>query len=94
MYFLCSEALTNVTKYARAGSVSITIHRSDDHVRAIIEDGGRGGADPRLGSGLRGLADRLEALGGQLRVESPLGAGTQLTATLPIDGGRDVTTDL
>ena len=88
MYFLCSEALTNVTKYARAGSVSITIHRSDDHVRAIIEDDGRGGADPRLGSGLRGLADRLEALGGQLRVESPLGAGTQLTATLPIDADQ------
>lgn len=94
VYFLCSEALTNVTKYARAGSVSITIHRSDDLVRTIIEDDGRGGADPRLGSGLRGLADRLEALGGQLRVESPLGAGTRLTATLPIDGGPDVTTDL
>ena len=61
--------------------------RSDDQVAAIVEDNGVGGADPTRGSGLRGLADRVEALGGRLRIESPTGAGTRPAATLPIGGG-------
>jgi signal transduction histidine kinase len=85
VYFLCSEALTNVAKYANARQVAVAVGRSDDLVKAIIEDDGVGGADPTSGSGLRGLADRVEALGGRLDIESPTGAGTRLAATLPID---------
>ena len=84
VYFLCSEALTNVAKYAHASHV--TVERSEDQVTAIVEDDGVGGADPTRGSGLRGLADRVEALGGRLHLESPPRAGTRLAATLPISG--------
>ena len=86
VYFLCSEALTNVAKYAHASHVIVTVGRSDDQVTAIVEDDGVGGADPTRGSGLRGLADRVESLGGRLHIESPTRAGTRLAATLPISG--------
>lgn len=83
-YFVASEALTNVTKYAQAGAVAITVAREQHRIVVQITDDGVGGADPALGTGLRGLDDRVQALGGQLRVTSPAGAGTVVTAELPI----------
>jgi signal transduction histidine kinase len=85
-YFLCSEALANVEKYAAASRVSITITSDDGRARVEIADDGLGGADPSRGTGLRGLADRIEALGGTFRVESSPGMGTRLTAEFPLDG--------
>jgi len=85
-YFLCSEALANISKHASASRVSISVTSNDGRVRIEIEDDGRGGADPARGTGLRGLADRVEALGGALYVESPTGAGTRLAAEIPLDG--------
>ncbi len=55
----------------------------DERIRVEIEDDGRGGADPDRGTGLRGLADRVEALGGKLRIESPAGAGTRIVGEIP-----------
>ena len=82
-YFVCAEALTNVAKYARAARVTIEARREPGRLVVAIADDGAGGADPARGSGLRGLADRVEALGGRLSVESPPGAGTRLEAELP-----------
>jgi signal transduction histidine kinase len=82
-YFVASEALTNVAKYAQAGTAAITVAREPHQVVVQITDDGIGGADPALGTGLRGLDDRVQALGGQLRVTSPAGAGTVVTAELP-----------
>jgi signal transduction histidine kinase len=82
LFYVCSEALTNAAKHAGASRVLITLARRDDVVEARIADDGRGGADPD-GSGLRGLGDRVAACGGRLRVESPLGAGTVVTAVVP-----------
>jgi signal transduction histidine kinase len=84
VFFLCSEALTNVAKYADASSVSIDVVETGSRLVVCVTDDGRGGADPVGGSGLRGLADRVEALGGTLSVTSTRGAGTQLEAELPI----------
>jgi signal transduction histidine kinase len=82
-YFVTSEALANVGKYARASSASIEVTRAGGGLVVRIADDGVGGADASRGSGLRGLADRVEALDGRLRVESPPGAGTVVTAELP-----------
>ena len=82
-YYLIAEALTNVAKYARASMVSIRVTASDESVVVEVSDDGVGGADPAAGSGLRGLADRVEALGGSLAVVSPAGAGTTLRAEIP-----------
>jgi signal transduction histidine kinase len=83
VYFVCSEALTNVGKYARASCVDVEVTVQDGLVRVLIADDGVGGADPAAGSGLRGLADRVEALGGRLFVKSPAGRGTRLRAEIP-----------
>ena len=82
-YYLVSEGLTNVAKYAQAGSCSVDVVRSDGRLDVEIADDGLGGADPGSGSGLRGLADRVETLGGRLRVWSPEGAGTTIRAEIP-----------
>jgi signal transduction histidine kinase len=82
-YFVCAEALTNVAKYADATRVTVEARRDGGRLTVTIADDGAGGADPARGSGLRGLADRVEALGGRLSVESPPGAGTRLVAELP-----------
>ena len=74
-YFIVSEALTNVAKYARASEASVAVRRTDGHVTIVISDDGVGGADPDAGSGLRGLGDRVAALEGSLAVESPPAAG-------------------
>jgi signal transduction histidine kinase len=82
-YFVCAEALANVAKYAAATRVTIAVRREPGRLVVRVADDGAGGADPARGSGLRGLADRIEALGGRLSVESPPGAGTRLEAELP-----------
>jgi signal transduction histidine kinase len=82
-YFVVCEALANVSKYARATTAAISVRRGDDLLRVEVADDGVGGADAALGSGLRGLADRVEALDGTLRVTSPAGAGTTVRAELP-----------
>jgi signal transduction histidine kinase len=88
-YFVCSEALANVAKYADASQARVTVVASKDALWVRVADDGVGGADALRGSGLRGLADRVEALGGQLRVESPPGGGTWVEAILPTDGSGD-----
>jgi PAS domain S-box-containing protein len=82
-YYLIAEALTNVTKYADASTVRVRVATRDGSVVVEVSDDGVGGADPAAGSGLRGLADRVEALGGTLEVSSPAGAGTSLRAEIP-----------
>jgi PAS domain S-box-containing protein len=82
-YYLIAEALTNVTKYAQASTVRVRVAVSETSVLVEVSDDGVGGADPAAGSGLRGLADRVEALGGRLDVTSPAGAGTTLRAEIP-----------
>ena len=84
-YYVASEALANVAKHAAGSHASIRIKRVRGHATVEISDDGPGGADPSGGSGLRGLADRVEALGGELEVQSPPGKGTRVRATLPID---------
>ncbi len=86
-YYLIAEALTNVTKYARASAVRIRLAASDGTVVVEVSDDSVGGADQASGTGLRGLADRVEALDGSLEVESPIGAGTSLRAELPVEPG-------
>jgi signal transduction histidine kinase len=83
-YFLCAEALTNVAKYARASRASVRVEERGGRLRVSVADDGVGGADPSLGSGLRGLADRVDALGGELRVTSEPGAGTDVAAEMPL----------
>ena len=87
-YFVCSEALANVAKYAGASRARVTVLAAGGEMRVRVADDGAGGADPRRGSGLRGLADRVEALGGRLRVESPPGGGTLVEAVLPTARGE------
>jgi signal transduction histidine kinase len=77
------EGLANVAKHARASSASISIARRDGMLAVEIADDGVGGARPLDRSGLSGLADRVEALGGRLRVQSPSGAGTRVVAEIP-----------
>ena len=79
-YYVVAEALTNMARYADADSASVTISRTDDRVTVEISDDGRGGADPAHGSGLSGLADRVEAIDGKLEIESPAGKGTTVRA--------------
>jgi PAS domain S-box-containing protein len=82
-YYVISEALANVTKYAEASAVEISVSRMNGRAVVEVADDGIGGADPTLGSGLRGLADRVEALDGFLEVESKPGAGTRIRAEIP-----------
>jgi signal transduction histidine kinase len=85
-YFVVSEALTNVAKHSDASAVEVTVAAADGRLRLSIGDDGAGGADLAGGSGLVGLRDRVEVLGGTLRVDSPAGGGTRLLAEIPIDG--------
>lgn len=84
-YYIASEALANAVKHAEATRIEISLERRDGSARLSIRDDGRGGADPASGSGLVGLTDRVEALGGSLEVRSPSGHGTSITAMLPLD---------
>ena len=83
-YFVCSEALANVAKHSGAARCSVTVGASAGLLRVEIADDGAGGADDAKGTGLRGLADRVEALGGVFRVASPPGKGTVLAAEIPL----------
>jgi signal transduction histidine kinase len=82
-YFVASEALANVTKYAHARNATVRVWRSGPMACIEVADDGVGGADDSSGSGLRGLADRVEALDGRLRIRSARGAGTVVTAEMP-----------
>ena len=82
-YYVISESLANVVKYAQASQATIRIARRNGLAVVQVEDDGVGGADPGRGSGLRGLADRVEALKGVFRVESAPGDGTVVTAEIP-----------
>lgn len=84
-YFVASEALTNVVKHAGATKASIRAARRGDTLVIEVEDDGAGGAAARDGSGLRGLADRVEARGGRLRIESPTGSGTHIVGEIPCE---------
>jgi signal transduction histidine kinase len=82
-YYLVSEALTNAAKHAHASVVHVGLAVADDTVRIVIRDDGVGGADPAGGTGLIGLRDRVEALGGTIELASPAGRGTSLAVTIP-----------
>jgi signal transduction histidine kinase len=84
-YYVVSEALTNAAKHAQASVVLVELDTHDAVSRLTIRDDGIGGADPTQGSGLVGLSDRIEALGGTLKVESPAGSGTTLLIELPLE---------
>jgi PAS domain S-box-containing protein len=83
-YYIVSEALTNVAKYAQASHATVEVQRRDQELVVEVVDDGVGGADPSGGSGLRGLADRVEALDGLLSVESAPGSGTRVAAVIPL----------
>jgi signal transduction histidine kinase len=84
-YYLVSEGLTNVAKYAHAAAATVRVARANGHVVVQVADDGVGGANPGSGSGLRGLADRVETLGGRLRIRSPAGGGTRVVAEIPCE---------
>ena len=84
VYYVVAEALTNVAKYADASAARVSVSREDGRLLVEVRDDGVGGADLGRGSGLRGLSDRVEAVHGTLRVTSPVGEGTVVSATIPI----------
>ena len=84
-YYVVSEMLTNAAKHAHATTINVDVAAADGVLRVSVRDDGVGGADPARGSGLVGLRDRVEALGGTLAVDSPRGAGTAIDVALPFD---------
>ena len=88
-YYVVAEALTNAAKYANASVIQVDAEETDRVLYLRVRDDGAGGADPVRGSGLVGLKDRVEALGGTIDVQSPAGAGTSLHAELPLAGRSD-----
>jgi signal transduction histidine kinase len=84
-YYVVAEALTNVAKHAQASMVQLAVKAEDDKLYLSIRDDGIGGADARKGSGLIGLVDRIEALGGQIAIASRLGDGTSLVVNIPLE---------
>ena len=89
-YYVCSEAVTNTVKHARASRAWLTVRNAAGELAVEVRDDGIGGAGfDGDGSGLHGLADRVEALGGTLEVESPPGEGTKLVARFPLTPGGD-----
>jgi signal transduction histidine kinase len=83
-YFVVSEALANVAKHAKASHATIDAHLEDGHLMVEVTDDGVGGASASGGSGLIGLTDRVAALNGSLRVQSPVGGGTRILAEIPV----------
>ena len=88
-YYTVSEALTNASKHANAARVWVALRVEDDMLVLSIRDDGVGGADASRGSGLTGLRDRIEALGGKIQIESPSGAGTLIDVEIPIAESAD-----
>jgi signal transduction histidine kinase len=84
-YFVVAEALTNAAKHARCSHVQVGVHVENGSAIVEVHDDGVGGAKPWSGSGLRGLADRVSALGGRLEIESPAGEGTTVRARIALD---------
>jgi signal transduction histidine kinase len=84
IYYVVAESLTNAAKHANASEASVVISTTSETVVVEIRDNGRGGANLTQGSGLQGLADRIEALGGQLQVQSHAAGGTVIKAELPV----------
>jgi signal transduction histidine kinase len=82
-YYVVAEAITNAAKHAEAREVHVTLEEQDGMLKVSIRDDGVGGADPSGGSGLTGLRDRVEALGGRLSIASPPGKGTLIVASIP-----------
>jgi signal transduction histidine kinase len=85
-YFVVAESITNAVKHAHASRIEVRLARAPGALRIEIEDDGRGGADPTAGTGLRGLADRIEALGGRFAVADRDGGGTVVSVELPVSG--------
>jgi signal transduction histidine kinase len=83
-YYIVAESLTNVAKYADASAATVAVTRTNGALLVQVQDDGVGGADVTQGSGLRGLADRVEALRGTLRIDSRPGRGTLISAELPL----------
>lgn len=83
-YFVCAEAISNVAKHSSAGAASVKLEVADAGLTITVADDGTGGADPALGSGLRGIIDRVEAMGGRVAIDSAPSAGTRLVAELPL----------
>jgi signal transduction histidine kinase len=83
-YYVVSEGLTNAAKHANASCVEVDLHAEEESLSLAIHDDGMGGADPGGGSGLMGLKDRVEALGGRFEVTSPAGRGTRLDVVIPL----------
>jgi signal transduction histidine kinase len=86
LYYVASEALANVLKHAHASEVGIDLAKEGSEIRLTVRDNGVGGADPGRGSGLAGLRDRVEALGGTVQITSPQGKGTSLLVRTPVCG--------
>src|SRR5262249_28415148 len=84
LYYTVSEALTNVAKYSRAAMVNIDLTLDQAVLKLRVTDNGVGGADPTRGSGLFGLQERIESLGGTIKVISPSGGGTSLLVDVPV----------
>ena len=84
-YFVASEALANAAKHSEASRIDVSLEQRDGSLVLSVRDDGVGGADAARGSGLVGLTDRVEALGGSIRVSSRPGDGTQVTAELPLE---------
>ncbi len=84
-YYVVSETLTNAAKHAQASAIQVVVEAVEGALRVRIRDNGVGGADPTAGSGLVGLKDRIETLGGTITIDSPLGAGTTVQVALPLN---------
>ena len=84
-YYVVCESLANIGKHAQATSATVDVTRMDGHIVVEIVDDGIGGADSERGTGLRGLAERVEAFGGRLRVWTPRGGGTRVRAEMPCE---------
>jgi signal transduction histidine kinase len=87
-YYAVSELVVNAAKHANASTVNVDVRCTDGVLHVVARDDGIGGADPARGSGLVGLRDRIEALGGTIAIRSPKGEGTDVEVTLPLDGDR------
>ena len=90
-YYVVAEALTNAVRHAHASAVSVEVEAVGEVLRVVVRDDGAGGAGFTAGTGLVGLKDRVEALGGRILLDSPRGAGTSLRVELPLAAADDVT---
>jgi signal transduction histidine kinase len=92
-YFVVAEALTNASKHADSDRIAVRVALGEGHALVEVRDEGSGGVDTAQGSGLRGLADRVSALGGTLEIESPVGAGTTIRARIPVTAPGDASSE-